>query len=91
MKANQDKAPCGTCGSYCTSPADCAINVDLARDGVDPAVYRNPVPDYPQDETARIAREHEAAFTALSEAEQARQYARAEQGTAGAWLGTYSS
>ena len=43
----------------------------------------------PQDETARIAREHEAAFAALSEAEQNERYARFERGTAGAWLGTY--
>ena len=44
----------------------------------------------PQDETARITREHEAAFAALPEDEQARRYARIEQDTAGAWLGTYT-
>ena len=44
----------------------------------------------PQDETARIAAEHEAAFAALPEDEKNRQYARIEQGTAGAWLGTYT-
>lgn len=44
----------------------------------------------PEDETSRIAREHEAAFAALPEAEQTRQYARFERDTAGAWLGTYS-
>jgi hypothetical protein len=42
-----------------------------------------------EDETSRIAREHEAAFAALPEDEQAGQYAKFEQGTAGAWLGTY--
>ena len=45
----------------------------------------------PQDETSRIAREHEAAFAALSEAEKNERYAKFEQGTAGAWLGTYSA
>ena len=48
---------CGTCGQHCTDAYDCRINVDLARDGVDPSVYRNPLAG---DETSRIAREHEA-------------------------------
>ena len=34
--------------------------------------------------------EHEAAFAALPEDEKNRRYAKFEQGTAGAWLGTYS-
>jgi hypothetical protein len=45
----------------------------------------------PQDETARIAREHKAAFAALSEAGKNERYARFERDTAGAWLGTCSS
>lgn len=79
---------CERCGWHCTDAADCKINQDLRADGVDTSVYRNPLAE---DWTTRHARTHEAAFAALTPAEQARRYARAEQDTAGAWLGTWTS
>ena len=33
--------PCDRCGSACLDRQDCDINIDLARDGVEPSAFWN--------------------------------------------------
>lgn len=37
---------CETCGWYCTDAYCCRVNIELARDGVEPQNFWNPVPEY---------------------------------------------
>ena len=77
----------GAVGEYppCRDNAACATAANTRQ----PCPCRTAAATTPRDATARIAAAHEAAFAALSEAEQNERYARFEAGTAGAWLATY--
>ena len=62
---------CTTCGCHCSGPADCQVNVDLARDGVAREVFSNPLAGgYVPPGSAELARHYEVTAAVRDRGEQ---------------------